>query len=290
MDPQHYREVTAYYDARVQGKVLDFVNKNPRIEAAVATLAEWAPAKPTRILEIGCGIGATTWRMARAWPHAEVIGADVSPLSIKTARSCFHRVNLAYVEGMIEPGALKGKFDLVVLMDVYEHVPLSERPSLHAVLDSLLSEESRVFLSFPTPTLQNFGRLHDASGMQPIDEDVRPGDMLALAAATHTRLMYFREVGIWRYGDYAHAVLGRYRELAEVARRKPRPKGLTHVKTAIKNVLRSSVGSEGRTNYLGFDFPGNPRPKSAPSFRVTSAQRRRLIKAALQSHAGQRPQ
>src|SRR5262245_35857432 len=95
-------EVKAFYDERVEGKVLDFVNANPRIEAAIETLAEWAPPEPKRVLEIGCGIGATTWRMARAWPQAEVLGVDVSPASIQTAKTCFQRPNLSYFSGLLK--------------------------------------------------------------------------------------------------------------------------------------------------------------------------------------------
>jgi trans-aconitate methyltransferase len=96
--------VKEFYDERVDGKIADFTDSNPRIEAAVETLAKWAPVKPKRILEIGCGIGATSWRMARAWPKAEVIAADVSPASIKVAQTCFKLPKLSYHEGLIKEG------------------------------------------------------------------------------------------------------------------------------------------------------------------------------------------
>jgi 2-polyprenyl-3-methyl-5-hydroxy-6-metoxy-1,4-benzoquinol methylase len=118
--------VAAFYDARVRGKLDDFVRANPRIEAAIETLAEWAPARPRRVLEIGCGVGATSWRMARAWPDAEVLGLDLSPASIEAARACFRRPNLSYRAGRLEALALDGGFDLVLMMDVYEHVAPGE--------------------------------------------------------------------------------------------------------------------------------------------------------------------
>ena len=78
--------VQAYYNGRVADKLRDFTHPLPRIEAAIQTLAEWAPANPRRILEIGCGVGATSWRMVRRWLQAEVIGADIRPLSIEAAK------------------------------------------------------------------------------------------------------------------------------------------------------------------------------------------------------------
>ena len=57
--------IRAHYDERVDKKIRDFTHADSRIEADVQLVAEWAPPKPERILEIGCGIGATCWRMAR---------------------------------------------------------------------------------------------------------------------------------------------------------------------------------------------------------------------------------
>src|ERR1700678_4271274 len=102
--------VRTYYDERVEGKIRDFTHANPRIEAGIQLVAEWAPPDPSRILEIGCGIGATCWRMARAWPQAQVIGADISPISIEVADICFKRPNLSYRAGLINEGQLDGKF------------------------------------------------------------------------------------------------------------------------------------------------------------------------------------
>src|ERR1700721_3000258 len=92
-------QVQDYYDARIAGKMRDFTHPNPRIEAAIALIAEWAPRSPRRILEIGCGIGATSWRMARAWRDAQVVGSDLNPRSIAVAKTCFRRPNLSYVNG-----------------------------------------------------------------------------------------------------------------------------------------------------------------------------------------------
>src|ERR1700677_5190169 len=202
--------VQEYHDERVEGKILDFTYPNPRIEAAIQFVAEWAPPNPRRILEIGCGIGATCWRMARTWPQAQVIGADISPISVEVADTCFKLPNLSYKTGLLNEGLLDGKFDLIVMMDVYEHIALEDRASIHAAIRSLLSEEARFVLTFPTPTLQNYIRDRTPSDLQPVDEDVDISDIVRLAVETDTRLLFYREVGIWHYGDYAHLALARF--------------------------------------------------------------------------------
>jgi SAM-dependent methyltransferase len=269
--------VQAYYDERVEGKIRDFTHPNPRIEAAIQTLAEWAPSNPKRILEIGCGIGATSWRMARAWPQAEVIGADVSLTSIEVAKTCFRRPNLSYRAGLIKEGALEGKFDLILLMDVYEHIALEDRASIHAAMKSLLSEESRIVITVPTPAVLDYARIHDPSGLQPVDEDVTIQDIKRLADETATDLLYYRKVGIWDYGDYAHLVFGRFETLAKVALREYRPGGITGLKQRFKHLL--GVGQTqltGRRDYLGSDFLRHTSCHIDGRFKVSASERKRI--------------
>jgi trans-aconitate methyltransferase len=270
--------VRAYYDGRVEGKLRDFTDANPRIEAAIQLLAEWAPPKPSRILEIGCGIGATCWRMARAWPEAEVVGVDVSPLSIEVAKTCFQRPNLTYRAGLIQEGTLSGKFDLVVLMDTYEHIPMEDRATLHVTIKSLLSDEARLIVTFPTPAVQNYARTTSPSALQPVDEDVTPADIVVLAKETSSQLLYYREVGIWRYGDYAHVVFGRYQTLADVKLREYKPGTRAALKQGVKGLLgrSQSAASTVRRDYLGSDVLRPSHQRFQNRFRVSANERRSL--------------
>ena len=269
--------VRAYYDERVEGKLRDFTHPNPRIEAAIQTLAEWAPPEPKRILEIGCGVGATSWRMARAWPQAEVIGADVSPESIDVATTCFRLPNLSYRAGLIEEGVLEGKFDLILMMDVYEHIALEDRASIHAAVKSLLSSESRMVITVPTPVLQEHDRRHNASALQPVDEFVTVGDVVRIANDTDSKLLYYREIGVWQYGDYLHTVLGRYRELVRVSWRQQNPAPLAGFRQHLKSMLRGEqAGAAECSHYLGSDLFRPARRNSVDRFRVSAHERNAL--------------
>jgi len=269
--------VKAYYDERIDGKMRDFTHANPRIEAAIQTLANWAPSHPKRILEIGCGIGATAWRMARVWRNAEVVGVDVSPASIQVAKTCFSLPNLSFRAGLVTEGSLAGKFDFVVLMDTYEHIALADRKSFHSVIRCLLADEARLCLSFPTPALQEHGRAFTPAEMQPVDEDVTPDDILRLAEQTGTALLYYREVGIWQYGDYAHAVLGRYEKLASVTLRASRAQGIAAFKRTVKKVFLADRTLDGsRLDYLGSDVLRPLRRNMGGRFDVKINERRRL--------------
>jgi SAM-dependent methyltransferase len=214
--------------------------------------------------------------MARAWPQAEVIGADISPVSIEVARTCFHLPNLSYRVGVIEEGTLEGKFDLILMMDVYEHIARADRAKLHAAIRSLLADESRLVFTVPAPRLQQKGRVSSPEGMQPVDEDVTIADIVQLAADADMYVLYYREVGIWRYGDYAHFVLGRYEHLKPVALREFRQEGFAGFKHRVKRRLERAPPPEGDRDYLGTDAL-RPRPRHpGRQFQVSVGERRRL--------------
>jgi trans-aconitate methyltransferase len=279
-------KVQAYYDKRVDGKIRDFTHSNPRIEAAIQLVAEWAPPKPKRILEIGCGIGATCWRMARAWPGAEVIGADVSSISIEVAKTCFRRPNLSYQSALVKEGVFAGSFDIVLLMDTYEHIALSDREALHSAIKSLLSEDARVIMTAPTPAMLSYLRETNPSELQPVDEDVTPQDIVVLARETNTQLLYYREVGIWQYGDYAHVVVGRYRSLAEVKLREYKPSGTEALKQHAQRFMgRRQNLSTARSDYLGLDVLGSTPRRSDDRFRVSASERKRLASSWFRRNA-----
>ncbi len=266
-------DVRSFYDSRIEGKLRDFTDFNPRIEAAVRAIEEWAPRNPKRILEIGCGIGATSYRMARAWPNSEVLGADISEQSIRVAQQCFQRSNLKYQAGLITAESLNDKFDFIVLMDVYEHIAVEARPMLHAAIRAHADTHCRVFLSYPTPATQVHDRREIPEEMQPIDEDVTPNDMLTLASDLDMQLMYYREVGIWNYGDFAHTVVGRFNSLSLVAHRFNQPRGLTVLKNKVKSILRRK---DTPLESLGYD-PLHNRP---PKLKMRIAKRERELLAS----------
>ncbi|MGV3721637.1 MAG: class I SAM-dependent methyltransferase [Actinomycetota bacterium] len=201
--------IREYYDGHAAKLLRDFETGNDRVERGWRTLVEFAPKKPKRILELGCGIGAVSWRMARRWPNSVVIGKDLSPYAIHLARNLFSVPNLQFSIDDLTAASDHDQFDLVLLMDVYEHIPITQRPRFHEYLRRLLSPSGRVVLTFPTPRFQSFLRQHTPSAIQPVDEDVDLAQVGQLADDLDLGVLLYREVDVWREGDYAHAVLAR---------------------------------------------------------------------------------
>ncbi|HYD42273.1 MAG TPA: class I SAM-dependent methyltransferase [Anaeromyxobacter sp.] len=198
----------AFYDSQAQRKLRDYLRVNRRLELGLRTVVRWA-GDPSRILEVGCGAGSVSHRLARRFRGAEVVAVDVSRGNLDIAEQYFRAPNLRFVELAVDRDFAFGSFDVIVLMDVYEHVAVAERAKLHENLRRSLNEGGVVVLTVPTPRYLAYLRENDPAEVQPVDEDIGPGELLAVAASLERDLLYYEEVSVWRAGDYAHAVIGR---------------------------------------------------------------------------------
>lgn len=201
------KDAVRFYDAHAERKLRDFVEGNQRIRCAWDTLVTWG-GQPSRVLEIGCGAGSICWQMAGQWPSAEILGVDFSPGNLAIAKQVFGRDNVRFELLAVDDTFAFGRFDLIVMMDVYEHVAPEQRARLHENLNASLAPGGRVILTVPTPRHLAWLRTHRPSEIQPVDENITPEVLCSCSRALGLDLLMYQEVGVWTQGDYAHAVLG----------------------------------------------------------------------------------
>lgn len=108
------------------------------LDALIAKVREWSP-DPKLILEIGCGEGAGTTRLAREFPKATIIAIDISDrlgrlYSGRTEGVSFQRITVQQLAAQ-----MAGQFDLIVMCDVLHHVPASMRSEILAATRRLLT-------------------------------------------------------------------------------------------------------------------------------------------------------
>jgi SAM-dependent methyltransferase len=108
--------------------------------------------KGRRILDFGCGAGASTMILQRLFPEAQVYGVELDPdlLSIAHARARFYgfpETRLMLSPGPTELPSELGQFDFVVLSAVYEHLLPRERAVLLPKLWSLLAPRGILFMN-----------------------------------------------------------------------------------------------------------------------------------------------
>ena len=105
-----------------------------------------------RILDFGCGSGASTMLLAKMFPKSEIVGIELEKDLVQIARRRLQHYafeNVRFVESPIGtnvPDEL-GSFDLIVLSAVYEHLLPDERKVVLPKLWSVLNANGVLFLN-----------------------------------------------------------------------------------------------------------------------------------------------
>lgn len=104
----------------------------------------WIP-QAQNILEVGCGEGAMTERIVRAYPTAGVTAIDITPNVGRLFRGNTSSVTFSQ-ESVDDVASRKpASFDLVVLSDVIHHVPIDLRHSLLGAIDRAMTPSGSLF-------------------------------------------------------------------------------------------------------------------------------------------------
>lgn len=241
--------VVSYYDEHVKNKLNDYIIVNPRIEYGWETIKCFAPANPIRILEVGCGMGSICARMHKHWPKAVITGIDISTLSIRIAEKLFADDTLDFKESILTPATFDDQFDLIVFMDVYEHIAVTDRPMVHAAIAKILRNKGKVILTVPTPHNLKWSLVNKPETMQPVDEHISFEVVGKLATDTGTEVILYERKNVWNVGDYAHIVLEKNDDF-EAAFFKNKPVTPLQRSNRILNKIKYKLGSFFRRQYV----------------------------------------
>lgn len=209
--------VEDFYSSQAKMRLKFFIDGNARIEKAWETLISNVYGNPQNILEIGCSIGTICWRMALNWPNAQVIGLDLTKDYIEIGNRLFATPNLRLLHGTM-PYSFSSKFQLIVLMDVYEHIANEDRLRFNLAIKDSLASDGLVFLSYPTPRIHDYLREHSPDEMQPVDERITMDVVIELAEMLNKDILLYKEISVYYTGDYAHVVLGSHGECERLQR------------------------------------------------------------------------
>lgn len=206
------RKVVEFYNAYYCGKLVgDFVHGNERMEGAIRYALKWIPNNAKQIVDIGCGIGWSSHEIKRHFPQASVVGMDISEKEIQTARKLFQAPGLSFFvkDITLEKELLHPSADCIVMLDVYEHIPLHLRRSVHQYINNNLNQPGRLILTLPSISQQEYLRKHSPEGLQPVDENVSFDDILNLAKDIDGKVSFLNHVTVWDRNDYVYAMIER---------------------------------------------------------------------------------
>lgn len=199
-------DIENYYD-EFSKKVLlkDFSSLNLRQEAIKRLCDRFMPNN-AKVLEVGCGAGILSKYIQKRASH--VVALDISDVNIKAAKAyagspkCdFKRVDITGDVTELKP---YGKFEVIILPDIIEHIPRQEHPHFFSTIEKLLSTNGVVLVTFPSPEYQEYNKKYDPSILQVVDEALTISDVLA---NTSLKPLYFSYLDVWGKNQYIHLVL-----------------------------------------------------------------------------------
>jgi trans-aconitate 2-methyltransferase len=207
-------DVRNFYEQDFERRVQARVKGNLRIDRALDFILPRV-GTDSRVLDIGCGIGIATERMAKRARKGVVFGMDISPSQIaycqKTVsarNTTFHEIDILE-EFDRAKDIIGGSVDLITLIDVVEHLPRARALRLFEQLGTLLSSGGRVLLTYPSPAYQRHLYSTPGSRLQAVDLIIEVPDILEFSAAAGCQLRSFQYVDVWIKNQYIHCELVR---------------------------------------------------------------------------------
>ena len=205
-------QVRNFYDEFTRTRMVEYrIRGNARIDAAVNRI------KPLlhpgfRVLDVGCGIGIVSERLARLVPEGTVLAVDLSPNNIWYAEQTTKAPNLKFsvldVASEMESVREKigGLADVVVLVDVIEHVPESDRLELFQKLRALSSRRSWLIMTYPSPQYQRYLQSTNPDELQIVDNVVELDVLIQETRRAGYHLKHYSLEDVWMANQYCHVV------------------------------------------------------------------------------------
>jgi SAM-dependent methyltransferase len=202
------KESLEFYNQFDEKLIKDYATGNKRIVSAIENLAQYIPSgENLSVLDIGCGLGWSTFEFSRFFKNIEFEGVDLSPVLIENANKLFQHHNLKYNVFDVTSELPDQQYDAIVMIDVYEHIPKKERHKFNQSLLKLLKAKGRILMACPSVYHQDYLKINNPKGLQPVDEDVNLSVLQQTAKDVEGEIIYFEYQQIWRSFDYLYAVI-----------------------------------------------------------------------------------
>ncbi len=201
--------ITKFYDNYTEKLLLDYLRGNKRTESAIKYVLSKLDYSDKNILDIGYGIGYSSHEIAKYLPNAKIEAIDLNQELLKIGEVLFKEKNIIFEQKDITEDFSKEdkKYDVLVMLDVYEHIPKEKRKVFHDSINKIISDNGKVILTCPTIRHQRWLKENKPNGLQPVDEDVELKDIELFAKEISAKVSDFEEKNIWRENDYFYTTI-----------------------------------------------------------------------------------
>jgi SAM-dependent methyltransferase len=116
-----------------------------------------AARRLVRVLDVGCGLGYFTSHVKELLPNAEVSGCDISATAVKKAAARAPDCSFYTLDIGARESAPKGKYDILVALDVLYYFTVAEIPGVVRNLRSMLRGAGHLLVGYHLPQDMSFG-------------------------------------------------------------------------------------------------------------------------------------
>ena len=186
-----------YYDDFADRQVREGINARHR--SIDRWLERFGLQQNMDVLEIGCGVGTQTELIAkRLAGSGRLTGIDLSPRSVELAQTRVSRwPNVRLIAGDVVELDLDETFDVVVLPDVIEHIPLDQHPRLFANVRRWLRDTGWALVHMPNPFYLHWCQQVRPDALQALDQPIFTEALLANAQSNDLYVHYLETYAIW---------------------------------------------------------------------------------------------
>ncbi len=128
----------------------DYIQK--QLGMQIKAYVDPAELRGKRLLDFGCGTGASTFSMAAMFPETEFVGVELSSSRIELAQRVLESRKHDNIRFLVspDPNSLPpgiGTFDYVMLSAVYEHLLPEERKKVMPLIWSVMKFGALIFIN-----------------------------------------------------------------------------------------------------------------------------------------------
>jgi 2-polyprenyl-3-methyl-5-hydroxy-6-metoxy-1,4-benzoquinol methylase len=159
-------------------------------------------------LEIGCGVGTETKLLLDFLKQGSIYACDISPENIKIAKDSLKKYNnLSLTVCDSTELMLNEKFDVIIMPDVIEHIPLEFHERMFNNMSRMLANDGFIFIHIPNPFHTDYCVKNEIP-LQIIDQAVHLNIMLDNLKNSGLFISKMEIYSVWqKEGEYEYMIL-----------------------------------------------------------------------------------
>ncbi len=192
-------EVQDFYDSFADQQAQSGINN--RHLSIIRWLEKFGLCRNHKVLELGSGIGTVSELILRFLDNnGRLTVTDISRRSLEMAGERLKKYNSNFQIKLIdftEESIENEKFNVILLPDVLEHIPLEKHSILFANLSKMLDPRGFIMVHVPDPYYLQWVRENNPDELQIIDQSIYPDNLFHALSANQLRLVYLESYSIY---------------------------------------------------------------------------------------------